>query len=297
MGYVDLILNLAGLLLWLNWRSIRFDPLEQRTPATLMGTLRPAAPRKIRRWHFLVLIAVLLLLRAVIYRWVTPLWVGSLDLGVTAPQFRSNSFPRILLFSFLSFVLALGVLYVGLLFLSLMRGPDPIHRLVKIPLGRVDGWPAWAKMILPLLGGMTLWLSLFGLLSWLDVCPPTISVAQRVEQSVLIGLAGYLVWKFPVVLVLLLYLLNSYVYFGKYPVWNYIQAVAQKLLQPLRTLPLRIGKVDFAPVVGIILVFLAVYIAENGIKTPLRADKNGQPTKRWINLPGLVDLYKGTLRP
>ena len=27
MAYVDFILNLAGLLLWLNWRSIRFDPL------------------------------------------------------------------------------------------------------------------------------------------------------------------------------------------------------------------------------------------------------------------------------
>jgi uncharacterized protein YggT (Ycf19 family) len=144
---------------------------------------------------------------------------------------------------------------------------------------------------------MTLWLSLFGLLSWVEVCPPTISVVQRLEQSVLIGLAGYLIWKVPIVLVLLLYLLNSYIYFGKHPVWVYLQVIAQKLLQPLRTIPLRIGKVDFAPIVGIILVFLVVYVAENGVKTPLRVDKNGQPTKRWINLPGLVDLYKGTLRP
>ena len=30
MGYVDFILNLAGLLLWLNWRSDRFDPLVKR---------------------------------------------------------------------------------------------------------------------------------------------------------------------------------------------------------------------------------------------------------------------------
>ena len=60
MGYVDFILNLAGLLLWLNWRSVRFDPLAKRTPATLMGTLRPAAPKKIRRWHLLAVIAGLL---------------------------------------------------------------------------------------------------------------------------------------------------------------------------------------------------------------------------------------------
>ena len=48
MGIVDFILNLAGLLLWLNWRSNRFDPLVKRLPATLMGTLRPAAPKRLR---------------------------------------------------------------------------------------------------------------------------------------------------------------------------------------------------------------------------------------------------------
>ena len=64
MGIVDFILNLAGLLLWLNWRSIRFDPLAKRTPATLTGTLRPADPHKTRRWHLLAIIAGLLVLRA-----------------------------------------------------------------------------------------------------------------------------------------------------------------------------------------------------------------------------------------
>ena len=45
MGIIDFILNLAGLLLWLNWRALRFDPLGKRTPATLIGTLRRAEPR------------------------------------------------------------------------------------------------------------------------------------------------------------------------------------------------------------------------------------------------------------
>ena len=39
MGLIDFILNLAGVLLWLGWRSIRFDPLGRSTPATLVGTL------------------------------------------------------------------------------------------------------------------------------------------------------------------------------------------------------------------------------------------------------------------
>ena len=44
MGLIDFILNLAGLLMWIKWRSTLFDPLNKRTPATLIGTLRRAAP-------------------------------------------------------------------------------------------------------------------------------------------------------------------------------------------------------------------------------------------------------------
>ncbi len=46
MALIDFILNLAGLLLWLNWRSVRLDPLGKRTPATLIGTLRRAEPQR-----------------------------------------------------------------------------------------------------------------------------------------------------------------------------------------------------------------------------------------------------------
>jgi uncharacterized protein YggT (Ycf19 family) len=259
MGYVDFILNLAGLLLWLNWRSIRFDPLGKRKPATLMGTLRPASPPKFRRWHVLAFIGGLLLLRAVVYRWLgASVWAGQLDLGVTVLSFRSDSFLRMLVFSVFSFGLALGIFYLCLLLLSLLQGPEPIHGLVKIPLGRVDGWPRWAKILLPLVVAIIGWCLVFRLLVGLQVLPPTISVAQRLEQSLVIGLRGYLVWKFPVVAILALYLLNSYIYFGNHPFWKYIHALAQKLLRPLRAIPfLRIGRVDFAPLVGIALIFLA----------------------------------------
>jgi hypothetical protein len=218
MGIVDFILNLAGLLLWLNWRSLRFDPLAKRTPATLMGTLRPAAPKKLRRWHLLVFLAALLFLRAVFYRWLAPFWIGKLELGVIAPTFRSDWFSGILLFSFLSFGLTLGIFYVGLLFLSLLSGPEPIHSLVKIPLGRVDGWPRWAKILLPFFGTAVFWWLAGWLLVWLQILPPPVSVAQRLEQSLVIGLGSYLLWKFPAGAILALHLLNSYVYFGKNPV-------------------------------------------------------------------------------
>jgi uncharacterized protein YggT (Ycf19 family) len=260
MGIVDFILNLAGLLLWLNWRSLRFDPLAKRTPATLMGTLRPAAPKKLRRWHLLFFLAALLLLRAVIYRWLAPLWVGQLDLGAAVLPFRSDWFARTLAFSFFSFGRALGIFYLGLLFLSLLSGPEPVCGLVKIPLGRVDGWPRWAKMLLPLLVAAVVWWLASWLLVWLQILPPA-AAAQRLEQSLVIGLGGYLVWQFPAGALLALHLLNSYIYFGRNPLWPYVNVTAQKLLSPLKKIPLRAGKMDFAPVAAIGLVFLAAELA------------------------------------
>jgi uncharacterized protein YggT (Ycf19 family) len=267
MAYVDLILNFAGLLLWLNWRSVHFDPLTKRTPATLMGTLRPAAPKKLRPWHLLVFIAGLLLLRAVVYWWLgsAALWSGELNLGVKTLLFRSDWFLRILIFSFFSFGLTLGIFYLCLLPLSLLRGPDPIHRLVKIPLGRVDDWPRWAKILLPFLATSVLWWLASWLCVWLQVLQPPVAAAQRFEQSIVIGLGSYLVWKFPLGAILLLHLLNSYIYFGKHPFWKYVNATAQVILQPLGKIPLRLGRVDFAPVAAIILVFLAAEGAGKGL--------------------------------
>jgi len=243
MGCVDFILNLAGLLLWLNWRSIRFDPLGRRTPATLMGTLRPATPRKNRRWHLLVFIAGLLLLRAVIYWWIgsEARWTGQLDLGVVVLSCRSDWFVRILVFSFFSFGLTLGIFYAWLLLLSLLAGPEPFHRLVKIPLGRVDGWPRWAKIILPFAVTAVLWWFTSWLLGRLQILPAA-AAAWRFQQSLVIGAGSYLSWKYPLGAILLLHLLNSYIYFGKHPFWKYVNATAQTILRPLEKIPLRAGK-------------------------------------------------------
>lgn len=264
MGYVDFILNLAGLLLWLNWRSLRFDPLVKRTPATLMGTLRPAAPKKLRRWHLLAILGGMLFLRAIIYWWLMPRWVGKLDLGMIMPQFSSQSFGGMLVFSFFSFGLMLGIFYIALLFLSLLRGPEPMHALVKVPLGRVDDWPRWAKIMLPFIGAAMSWWLASWVFVWLQILPP-VSMAARFEQSVVVGLGSYLLWKFPVGALLVLHLLNSYIYFGRHAFWKYVNVTAQKLLQPLRKIPLRLGKVDFAPVLGVVIVFLLAEGAARGL--------------------------------
>ena len=275
MALIDFILNLAGLLLWLNWRSVRFDPLGRRTPATLIGTLRRAEPRRLRRWHLLAGLGGLLLLRAGIYWQIGSAanWAGKLDLGITALSFSSNlsgpmlSFLRMLLFSIFSFGLMLGVLYLWLLLLSILAGPEPLpfHRLVRMPLGGIDRWPRWSKLLLPLIVMSVFWWLASWLLAWLQVIPPPVSPAHRIEESLVIGLGSYLTWKYLAGALLALHLLNSYIYFGKHQFWSYVNAEAQTLLSPLRAVPLRAGKVDFAPVVGMVVVFLAAELAGRGL--------------------------------
>ncbi len=132
-------------------------------------------------------------------------------------------------------------------------------------LGRIDGWPRWAKIVLPLRGHVP-WSG-----GWRAGCwrgwhhPEPVSVAHRLEESLVIGLGSYLAWKFLAAALLVLHLLNTYIYFGKHPFWNYVNATAQTLAGPLRKIPLRVGRVDFAPVVGIALVFLAAELAERGL--------------------------------
>jgi uncharacterized protein YggT (Ycf19 family) len=268
MGIIDFILNLAGLLLWLNWRSLRFDPLGKRTPATLIGTLRRAEPRRLRRWHLPAVLGGLLFLRAVLY-WQIGSGVGwaagKLNLGVIELSFRSDYFGHILLFSLFSFGLTLGVFYLWLLLFSILAGPEPFHRLVRLQLGPIDRLPAGIKIILPPVLVAPLWWLVSWLLAWRTIVPQPVSTLHGIEESLVIGLGSYLAWKFAAGALLILYLLNSYIYFGKHPFWNYVSSEAQTLLRPLHAIPLRAGKMDFAPVVGILVVFLLGELAERGL--------------------------------
>jgi hypothetical protein len=300
MGLIDFILNLAGLLLWLNWRAAKADPLGKPAPATLVGTLRRAVPVNPKRWHLPAVLGGLLLLRAVFYWQIGSVtnWVGTLDLGVTVLSFPSNlagrllSFLRICLFSFCSFGLTLIVFYLWLLLLSVLAGPEPFHALVRMQLGRIDRWPRWAKALLPLVFTALLWWLASWLFAWLHVIPRPVSAAHRLGESLVVALGSYLAWKYLIAALLALHLLNSYIYFGKHPFWKYVDATAQTLLRPLRaalggvwrglmvclpgTSPWRTGKLNLSPalkpalasllnVAGIALAFLLAELAGRGL--------------------------------
>lgn len=262
MSVVDFILNLAGLLLWLNWRAEKADPVGKRRPATLIGTLRRADANG-RNWQIPAIIAGLILLRALLYWQIgsASTWSARLDLGITDLFFRSTYFWQMFYFSVFSFIETLWVFYLWLLFLSILKGPPPFHNFVRMQLGAVDRWGGGTKIVLPFVATAALWWAASWLLGWLNIIPQPISGIHRIAGSLVMGLAGYIAWEFVAVLLLVLHLLNSYIYFGRQPFWNYVNAEAQTLLSPLKPVPLRVGKVDFAPVVGLALVFLLAGIA------------------------------------
>src|SRR5208337_3285285 len=252
MASIDFILNLAGLLFWLNWRSLGSDPLARATPATLAGTVRRAEPRRIKGWHLLLWLALLLFLRAVLYWQLGSSinWTAHLHLNVVSLPFRSDLFNRMLLFSVLSFALVLGMFYLCLLLLSLLNGrspeADPLQKLVRLHLGPIDGWVWPVKMILPLLVVTPIWLLLSGLLAGQSIIGAA-PLNLRLQQGLVIGLSVYLSWQYLIIGLLVFYLLASYVYFGNHPFWTFINASARHLLAPFRRPPLRLGKIDLAP--------------------------------------------------
>jgi uncharacterized protein YggT (Ycf19 family) len=266
MSFTDLLLNLAALLLWLNWRSRHFDPLTRRTPATLVGTLRPAEPGRLKGWHLLGSLGCLLGVRAMLY-WElgSPSnWTPRLDLGVIVLAFRSDNFRAVLVYSLLSFLRVLLVFYFWVLTLILINRSvteaDPIQKMLRLHLGRIARWPWPIQVLLPFVVITALWMALHPLLVYLGVLGSANSTASLVAQGLLLGVNLLLTLKYVLPVFLLLHLVASYIYFGNNPLWDFIATTARNLLAPLQRFPLRLAKVDFTPVVGALLLLLILHI-------------------------------------
>lgn len=302
MGLIHFILDLAALLLWLNWRAKPYDTLATATPATLVGTLRRAESRPAKRWYFLAALAGLLVLRAVLYRMLGPAlnWTGQLNLGATSLAFKSDLLSRMLLFSALSFGVTLVIFFFWLLLLSMLgrhaeTATAPI-RLARIQLGFLETWPAALKLLLPFVVGFAGWWVLTWPLVECGLLPPVISEAARLAQAGLVGVGSYLAWKYLVLGLLVLHLLHNHIYFGAHPSWNFVNYAAKRLLHPLRVIPLQIARVDLTPIIGIGLIALFAHGLEFGLRPPARLDENGRPMPPSIELPGLADLFRRVTR-
>ena len=262
MSLIHFILNLVALLLWLNWRAGGMSAAMRPSVLSLASALKKADPPAPNRWLYLVALALLLLLRSVFYWQVgAPIrWTPAIQLGVIAPHFRSDFFGRMLLFSILSFGVVLAVFYLSLILLSISNrsvpDSDPIQKIVRLQLGWLGRRSTTAQLLLPFLLAVTSWLALHRPLAGLGLISVSGSFTELAQQAVVLGLGAFLVWEYFIVAFLTAHVLNSYVYLGNSPVWNFVNATARNLLRPIRWLPLEIGKADLRPVVGIFLVLV-----------------------------------------
>ena len=261
MGLIDFILNLAGLLLWLNWRAGVPRPAAVTPTVSLLSTLKQTESHETNRHLFLIALVGLLVARGFFYWHIGGAtdWTPNLQLGAIALPFRSDlQFGWMLLYSLVSYGQFLLVLHFWLLLLSVANSgipdSDPHQRMLRQQLGWLENLPAWLKLVLPLLVATLLWVLFNPWLLKLGLLPAPASPAHLWQQALVIGVAVLVSWKFLLLGFWVLHLLNSYVYLGNHPFWNFINATSRNLLWPLRWLPLRLGRVDFTPVLAMLLV-------------------------------------------
>lgn len=270
MNAVDVLLNLAGLLLWLGWRTVRF-PTAAPAATSISRVLKQAQPPRSHRWLFLAALLGLLALRVLLYWRVGSQvdWVPGLDLGAITLPFNSVSPGRMAGYSLLSFGQTLGFFYLCLLLLSVVnRGlpeSDEWQRLVRAHLGWCERLPAALKLAGPALIVGLAWYWANPLLTQLGMAAVPLSNAHRWQQGLLVALGTVLAWKFLIVSALFLSVVNNYLYLGNWSFWTFVTVTARNLTGPLQRLPLRVGRIDFTPVLGLALVWLFYTYGEVGL--------------------------------
>lgn len=271
MSVLDFILNCACLLLWLNWRSRGLINIPRSPGIALVGTLKRAERRPAERWPSSVVLAVVLVARAILYSQLGASlhWTPSFSFGPIALHFRSDMFTRMFLFSLLGFLLFLAAFYFSLLLIAAVNhapaSNDRWSTLVRAHLGPLARWPAWLMLLTPVLITFLFWLATGSLFGAMKLSMPPKSFRQLVEQAAVIGLSAWLLWQYVIAAVLVLHVVSSYVYFGNEPFWNFMGPTARGLLRPLAWLPLRLGKIDLTPLLALGLLVLIVIFAPRGL--------------------------------
>ncbi|HEX7859599.1 MAG TPA: hypothetical protein VF773_04690 [Verrucomicrobiae bacterium] len=260
MNLINWILNLAGIFLWIDWLSARGG--RPQSALSLASTVRPASGSSGRSYGSLIALGAILLIRPLFYYSVGPAvnWTPALNYVATAIPLRSDLLGRMFIFSTVSFVGALGVYYSWLLLLAAVNGAgrlapeaEPMHRFVRSQLGWLDKIPWWLKVFVPSIAAGVAWMLMSLLFVDLELVPEAQTGSALRGQGAAFAVAAVLTWKWLLIAVFLLHMLNIYVYLGTHPIWPYLSGTARKLLYPLSFL--RVGKVDLAPVIGAITVY------------------------------------------
>jgi hypothetical protein len=259
MNLIDWILNLAALFLWIDWRAGRVGK-QPRSVLSLANAVRPAERRIGSGIGSLAALTFILLVRPCFYYSIGSNlnWTPQIDLFALSLPWRSDLLDRMYIYSMLTFLLTLGFFYAAMLLLSVVDRnlPDSevMQQFVRLQLGWLERIPWPLKLLLPSLGAGLAWAAVLPLLAALQLFPSVPPGNVIWGQSAALALGALLAWKWLLIAIFGLHLLNLYVYLGTHPVWPYISLTAKKLLRPLSFLTF--PKLDVAPLAGVAIVLL-----------------------------------------
>ncbi len=80
-----------------------------------------------------------------------------------------------------------------------------------------------------------------------------------------LAFVSLLAWKYLLLGVLVVHVVNSHVYFGRFQLLDFASDTARNVLSVLRAVPLQIGRIDLAPFVMGGLVWAAAWGFELGL--------------------------------
>jgi len=291
MAWLDSLLNLACLLLgWAAW-SLRGELRQRHPPATLAGTLRPAAVSTRRVWLWGLGALALLGLRSLLAWQGSSVsgWTPRVNLVVLSLSFPVHpgwaGFGYLGIYAVLSFAVLSTGFFLWMILLSVLGqgapAGNPFFQMIRSAVGPLQNWPAVARLAVTLPGIAGLWLVIEPVLVALQLLPQPAPWPSRVLQAGLVALGSWLAWKPLLLGLLLLYWLNLYIYFGKHPFWEFVGWCGRRLVGPWRRLGLRVEKVDLTPLVLILVVWGLTHVAEQGVFV-----------QAWDRgLPSLAELY------
>lgn len=271
---INLLLNLAGLGLWIGAFAFSRAAARLSRPLTLLSTMRPETSAAHGRLVLLGSLMALLVLRAAAY-WnfsMTGSKFPSVDFGILSISFRPDLFTDLLAYSVGSFFVFLYLYYLWMLGISLCfrsSGPvDSIENFVNQQLRFLASWHAGWKVFISLFAGAGLWLATGMVLHVFGIggIPREWSGLTLLLQSPFVAASFGCSFLLVMAAVLALHFINSYVYFGEHAVWPFIDRTAKVYLSPLRRFPLMVGRFDFAPIFGILVFWFLNRIGDRGIR-------------------------------
>ncbi len=266
MKWLDWIVNLTGILLWLGTRQFGVIPVSRKPALTLASNLKSLGRKGgVRRWAFPLSLFLLLVGRALLHYWFpqhfaeAAIWSS----GAVAVSFRSDFLGRMLAYSFLSWLEIVLIVYVGFGFFAGLRRndkePDSLTLCLRSELGMAGRWPVPLACLPFLILAGCLWMLGAGWLVDAALLPPIQSTTHRLQQAVVVALGLLPLLKWPVVALCFLRFLLDHVYLGSFPLWDYAYETGGALC---RWIPLRLGLIDFAPLVVACIFFGFAFFLE-----------------------------------